>query len=228
MGQMEFIRDTKEKILNSPYFNKVTYLFDESFMTYSIGAYRSAYITSYVGFLQQIRQNIISYNDNPYLGIIEKKDETTEEEHENKVKKKWDSLKKDMLDDDKWENVLVNALKASPDTNILRLNDAERTKLIYFKDIRNDAVHDKTNEITLAQLHTLWEFIIEYAPRTRIGGDKDSFFKTYQEIAEWYKQSGDIPESKLRVIEEMFFLLTEKEKIEILSSFYDSFFNRTL
>lgn len=225
---MEFIRDTKEKILHSPYFNKVTYLFDESFMTYSIGAYRSAYITSYVGFLQQIRQNIISYNDNPYLGIIEKKDETTEEEHENKVRKKWDSLKKDMLDDDKWENVLVNALKASPDTNILRLNDAERTKLIYFKDIRNDAVHDKTNEITLAQLHTLWEFIIEYAPRTRIGGDKDSFFKTYQEIAEWYKQSGDIPESKLRVIEEMFFLLTEKEKIEILSSFYDSFFNRTL
>lgn len=60
---MEFINNTKEKILNSPYFNKVSYLFEESFMTYSIGAHRSSYITSYVGFLQQIRQNIINYKD---------------------------------------------------------------------------------------------------------------------------------------------------------------------
>ncbi|PQG98321.1 hypothetical protein CUS52_06755 [Enterococcus faecium] len=222
---MEFINNTKEKILNSPYFNKVSYLFEESFMTYSIGAYRSSYITSYVGFLQQIRQNIINYNENPYFSIIEKKENETEEKYKAKIENKWRGLNKNLIDVDKWENALISALNENTDTNILRLNDGDRTKLLYFKNIRNDAVHDKTNQITLAQLQSLWEFIIEYAHRTRIGENKESFLKNYQEITEWYKQSGDIPENRLRVIEESFYLLTEKEKIEILSIFYRSFFN---
>ena len=222
---MEFINNTKEKILNSPYFNKVSYLFEESFMTYSIGASRSSYITSYVGFLQQIRQNIINYNENPYFSIIEKKENETEEKYKAKIENKWRGLNKNLIDVDKWENALISALNENTDTNILRLNDGDRTKLLYFKNIRNDAVHDKTNQITLAQLQSLWEFIIEYAHRTRIGENKESFLKNYQEITEWYKQSGDIPENRLRVIEESFYLLTEKEKIEILSIFYRSFFN---
>ncbi|UBM07228.1 hypothetical protein [Enterococcus mundtii] len=222
---MEFLMNIKEKILNSPYFNKVSYLFEESFMTYAIGAYRSSYITSYVGFLQQIRQNIIIYKENPYFGIIEKKDTEEEEQYRSRIEKKWDRLKKDLKDVDNWENTLITALNENIDTNILRLNNAERTKLSYFKNIRNDAVHDKTNGITIAQLQSLWEFIIEYAHRTRIGEDKESFLKNYQEIAEWYRKPGDIPEYKLRVIEESFYLLTEKEKIEILRFFYDSFRN---
>ncbi len=168
--------------MNSPYFNKVSYLFEESFMTYSIGAYRSSYITSYVGFLQQIRQNIINYNENPYFSIIEKKENETEEKYKAKIENKWRGLNKNLIDVDKWENALISALNENTDTNILRLNDGDRTKLLYFKNIRNDAVHDKTNQITLAQLQSLWEFIIEYAHRTRIGENKESFLKITKKL----------------------------------------------
>lgn len=216
---MKFISNTKKTILNGPYYTNVRYLFEESFETYAIGAYRSAYITSYVGFLQQIRQNLLNSNENPYLSIIPKNKEETLDQYQTRVNKKWGDLIEILKDDDRWEKRLLVALNENKDNNILRLQDQERTDFEFFKNHRNSAVHDKEKKISSELVHALWDFIIEYAPKTRIGMDKKNFLKQFLKIAHWY-QSVEIPESRFQTIIESFNLLTETEQVDVMTIFY--------
>ncbi|HHD2772800.1 TPA: hypothetical protein ACOTHO_002703 [Clostridium perfringens] len=129
-------------------------LMQESIACYKIGAYRSAYIMSYLAFKQTIRERVIiapSYPD-CYVDNIEWNNNVVE------------LLKKD----DKWEETINKIIEANPEkkkdnkfASIFMYSNREKVliRYKYWKNIRNSCAHAKNESIDSATIEQFWNYI---------------------------------------------------------------------
>lgn len=219
---MRSVEEVKDFFLRNPNYNKVQDLLRESFETYAIGAYRSTYLTSYLAFLSQIRENILNYPKNPYKQIVKKKPEESEESYDRRLKIKWDKLTKELNNEDNWEKNLLDALNEGHESNILRLTDNDRTSFSFFRNQRNAAAHVKAGSTTASMVQTLWEFMEFYSKKIIIGGGKETFIELIETMDRFY-DVGEIPEDRISEINESFIILSRDDQNQILSNFFHNY-----
>src|SRR5690625_5908686 len=92
-------------------------LFDQSLKCYQVEAYKAAYLYSYLGFLDYIRELVLNYKGIPKQ--FNNKLEKTKDE--NQIYKMWDRKKDKLKLEDTWESELFNIIK---DRKSTRLNSS--------------------------------------------------------------------------------------------------------
>lgn len=126
-------------------------LMKESILCYKVGAYRSAYLMSYLAFKQTIRERIInapsypnSYNDDTEWEI---------------------SVLKPLKNDDKWEETINEIIKSNEKSKkfkgIFSYQNRERmlNRYEYWKNIRNSCAHAKDEHIDSATVEQFWNYM---------------------------------------------------------------------
>lgn len=220
--EMRSVEEVKGIFLKNPNFNKVQDLLRESFETYTIGAYRSTYLTSYLAFLSQIRENILNYPKNPYKQIVKKKNNETDDDFKIRVKAKWEKLTRALNDEDIWEKSLLDALNEGHESNILRFTDNDRTSFMFFRNQRNSAAHVKAGSTTASMVQTLWEFMESFSKKIVVGGGKASFIELLETMERFY-DVGEIPEERIAEFNESFIILSKDDQDQIVSDFYQQY-----
>ncbi|MBE1554855.1 hypothetical protein [Sporosarcina limicola] len=126
-------------------------LMEESVACYKIGAYRSAYLMSYLAFKQTLRERI-------------QKSPAYPECYENR--NEWDrNVLKVLRDDDKWENFIneiveINKVGVKLNDIFMYINrEKSINKYNYWKDIRNSCAHAKDEHITSATVEQFWNYL---------------------------------------------------------------------
>jgi hypothetical protein len=134
-------------------------LFNESFKCYKGGAYKAAYAFSYLAFLSVLKFRILRKSKAPAGMVIGQ----------------WRKIQKELMDVDKWEEVLMNQIQNQKNP-VFFLNDELRIQVRFWKDRRNDCVHHKNNSITFSTVEVFWDFIIHRLPRFWVNGGKDELY----------------------------------------------------
>ncbi|MCM3786222.1 hypothetical protein M3231_25020 [Neobacillus mesonae] len=131
----------------------------ESVTCYKIGAYRSAYLMSYLAFKQTIRKRIL-------------KSPTYPECYNNETE--WDRNVLSVLrDDDKWEFFINEIILGNKDKSnnkdkagaklkeifLYKNREISVLKYNYWKEIRNSCAHAKDERITSATVEQFWNYI---------------------------------------------------------------------
>ncbi len=154
-------------------------LMNESVSCYKIGAYRSAYIMSYLAFKQTIRERIITSPTYPecYANSTE-----------------WDRNVVSLLkSDDRWEETINDIIEANPKketgkkyASIFKFPNRERTLMRYgyWKDIRNSCAHAKEAYIDSSTVEQFWNYIKEELSQFYVLGGKTYLMN---ELIECYK-----------------------------------------
>lgn len=126
-------------------------LMEEAVLCYKVGAFRSAYLMSYLAFKQTIRERIMTAPAYPscYNNDIE-----------------WDRYVLNVLrNDDKWEDTINEIVTTNKSGNKLKeiFVYKNRGKTLnryeYWKDIRNSCAHAKDERIDSATVDQFWNYI---------------------------------------------------------------------
>jgi hypothetical protein len=152
----KWIKESKKLSKNS------TVLFDESFLTFKIGAYRASLIFSYLGFLTIIKEIILaSKKPNPI------------------PQSRWDKILFELKNEDTWEKRVYDEL-ANSSKPIFNINDSIRQQVKYWKDRRNDCAHFKQNEINHNHTELFWSFIKSNLLKITIEGGMENLIKKFE------------------------------------------------
>ena len=140
-------------------------LFYESVSCYRIGAYRSAFIMSYIGLQNILKQRILNASIRPQ-GITESN---------------WNSICSKLRDEDTWDSEVSNAVKRTAPNNIFLIPPS--TVAIYeaFRCIRNTCAHGKSGIISYFQIEHLWSFIQDNYTKFVINGSKQGIIQMIEE-----------------------------------------------
>lgn len=159
--RVQFEEWVKENLISEDAKN----LFFESVSCYRIGAYRSAFIMSYIGFQNILRQRILDAKIRPN-GITE----------EN-----WDTICSKLRDEDTWDAEVSNAVKRSAPNNIFLIPAS--TVAIYeaFRCISNICAHGKSGNVSYYQIEHLWSFIQDNYTNFVINGSKQGMIKMIED-----------------------------------------------
>lgn len=159
--RVQFEEWVKENLISEDAKN----LFFESVSCYRIGAYRSAFIMSYIGFQNILRQRILDAKIRPN-GITE----------EN-----WNTICSKLRDEDTWDAEVSNAVKRSAPNNIFLIPAS--TVAIYeaFRCIRNICAHGKSGNVSYYQIEHLWSFIQDNYTNFVINGSKQGMIKMIED-----------------------------------------------
>lgn len=149
-----------------PFIEQAKDLFEESIRCYKVGAYKSAFIMSYLAFKVTIRFRILNCDYRP--------ENFTEEIWKNRIKI-------DLEDDDKWEDQVNQIIIANPDKKdnkyIIHFGNKEREQIIteynYWRNIRNTCVHAKHRKIDLSTVECFWNYIQDNLCKFYVLGGKD-------------------------------------------------------
>lgn len=206
----------------------------EATLCYKVGAYRSAFLMSYLSFKQTIRDRILEFESKVPESI--------------KDQDKWEQeIISKLNDDDKWEtsiNEIVNASVPNSGgikSKIFCFSNVEEIKsgYMYWKNIRNSCAHAKEKKIDCATVEQFWNYMQDDLPEYYIlGGEKYLTNKLYncykffdstgkeeiktvlKRIAAFYKSNVKKCFFELEKNDKNMFLITEKN-----SKFWDEVYN---
>jgi hypothetical protein len=206
----------------------------EAILCYKVGAYRSAFLMSYLSFKQTIRDRILEFESKVPESI--------------KDQDKWEQeIISKLNDDDKWEtsiNEIVNASVPNSGgikSKIFCFSNVEEIKsgYMYWKNIRNSCAHAKEKKIDCATVEQFWNYMQDDLPEYYIlGGEKYLTNKLYncykffnstgkeeiktvlKRIAAFYKSNVKKCFFELEKNDKNMFLITEKN-----SKFWDEVYN---
>ncbi|UKS27521.1 hypothetical protein LOZ80_00790 [Paenibacillus sp. HWE-109] len=186
--------------------------FEESVRCYKIGAYKSAFVMSYLAFKTIVRNRIlecpygkeaVSSNPNPLFW-------------ENELIKKLEN-------DDSWESSLNTIVEAScADENnrkpigILHFTNGEQTKSAYnyWRDIRNDCVHAK-KQVTIdsSTVESFWNYLIDNLNKFYVLGGEQYTLKELENIYKYYSYPDIVsPERVTAIINDLNVTIKKKSK----------------
>lgn len=130
--------------------NDAVDLLEEAVTCYKVGAYRSAYLMSYLAFKTTIRERVL--NASKPDGI------------EDRCWK--DQILAPLENDNKWEETLNNIVIATKDEGkgvgaVFKYTNSERIKnrYEYWKNIRNSCAHAKDEHITSSTVEQFWNYM---------------------------------------------------------------------
>lgn len=158
-------------------------IFEESIICYKAGAYRSAYIMSYLAFKQTIRERVIETAQHP--------DSFTQEEWNNKVIVK-------LKDDSHWEGylnkIVVQEQVEKNKKDDIRLNEifkySNSNRIIcrfkYWRDIRNSCAHAKNERINSSTVEQFWNYIYDDLSEFYVLGGKEYLMNELMDSYKYY------------------------------------------
>lgn len=173
-------------------------LMEEAVICYKVGAYRSAYLMSYLAFKTTIRERVINAH---------KPDCINDECWNN-------SIIAPLENNDQWEEALNKFVSSAKDGGegtgaVFRFTHYERIKnrYEYWKNIRNSCAHAKAEHITSSTVEQFWNYIQDDLPEFYVLGGrqylldklchdykyfytvgKEELEKTLKEISNVYKR----------------------------------------
>ncbi|MGE7843079.1 hypothetical protein ACQKNX_20115 [Lysinibacillus sp. NPDC093712] len=158
--------------------------FEESVRCYKIGAYKSAFIMSYLSFKTIIRNRI--------LGC------TYGKELVKRNPKFWENeIIKKLKNDEIWESHLNTIVEAScvdeknkTDMAILHFTNGEQIKVAYnyWRNIRNDCAHAKKNiTIDNATVECFWNYLIDNLSKFYVLGGEEYLLRELENLYKYYR-----------------------------------------
>ncbi|EOO04964.1 hypothetical protein ABR773_25650 [Bacillus cereus] len=123
-------------------------LIEEGILCYKAGAYRSAYIMSYLFFLSVVKHRAL---ESSYASIG----------YGRELKKKTD----ENFNDEFWERNVFNLIASgNSHSRYFEVSESIITQMEYWRTLRNDCVHSKGNQIVAAHVESFWLFIQSTLP----------------------------------------------------------------
>lgn len=152
-------------------------LFNESIKCYQVEAYKAAYLYSYLGYVNYIKNVIIDFSGIPINFRKSKLGKT-----DSQIDKSWKKRLEKLDSEDNWETETLNFIKEGMTTNIFQLKDIIRNEFITKKDLRNVCAHNKTRTITNTTVDDLWDFIRYSKPYFVIDGSRELWEERFNQI----------------------------------------------
>ncbi|WP_180229286.1 hypothetical protein [Bacillus pseudomycoides] len=151
-----------EKFIGEVSFPKAALSFiDEGILCYKVGAYRSAYIMSYLFLLNVVKYRVLESSSIPN-GITEGE---------------WNAKKTQISNEDTWENKVFDLICAMDNSNshsrYFKISKTRVAQMEYWRSLRNDCAHSKDNLIAAAHVESLWLFTQSILLKLVINGSKE-------------------------------------------------------
>ncbi len=186
----------------------------EAVMCYKIGAYKSAYLMSYLAFKLTIRERLLSSNSKP--------DSISESDWNDKVISV-------LRNDDGWEECINKMVTTAPDNKnnclgrVFKFSNREKIKNRYetWKYTRHSCAHGKEEPISSATVEQFWNYMKNDLPEYYVlGGEEYLIDELYRAYSYFYsfenpylnKLLKDISAVYKKNVKSCFDSLYEKEK----------------
>ena len=142
--------------------------FNESFICFKSGAYKSAMLFAYLGFMNVIRDRIAN---SPCPNGVPPAE--------------WGKIQTRVNTVETWDTAVFNAIQQKT-TPIFLIPDDLRSQVGYWKDRRNDCAHSKQNKIISAHVEAFYAFIESNLGKFIVNGSKNEI---YSRILNHFNQS---------------------------------------
>lgn len=163
-------------IVQNNFNSDVTNLFNSSVSCYKANVYTASLLMAYLGFLSLLKERVMKA-ERPNLF----------------PDYKWKKLLTELKNDDSWEQAIFDAVIKGEKTNgtkppvriedpAFAINENIRIQIKYWKDRRNDCVHNKDNIIAISHVENFWSFLESNLPKITIEGGRVTLinkFKTF-------------------------------------------------
>lgn len=171
-------------------------LFEESVRCYKMGAYKSAFIMSYLSFKVTLRGRILGCTYGKELA------KSNPKFWENEIVKK-------LEDDSSWENHLNSIVDAScssgnkKDIAILDFTNGEQVKIAYnyWKNIRNDCAHAK-GRITIdsSTVECFWNYLMDNLSDFYVLGGEEYLLRELKNLYQYYPFPEIVEQDSVKII----------------------------
>lgn len=183
-------------------------LFNESIKCYQVEAYKAAYLFSYLGFIDYIKETILRYPRIPEM-FKKKVGEKTPEEFDKLWKEKLGGLDSQ----DKWEENTLNFIMEVSEKNIFKLRNDIREEFLVRKNFRNVSAHNKKRNITEATIEDFWDFIVYSKPYFIVDGTVEQWLEMFKRTAKFTEKNNHEREMSILFKEYVRFQEEDKKKI---------------
>jgi len=191
---------THEKLLSDV--SKI--LLNESILAYKAGAYRAAFIMSWLAFLNIVKERLLLIKSPP----------------SNLNKEEWDGIKKSLQKEDEWDKTVYNLLKKGDNTPF-KLPDETKLAIKYWKEVRNACAHGKTDIVSYYHIETFWAFIEDFVDKKmKIVGEVEGFV---EEVIIFYEAFGTRSEEFQNFVQNLFSRISQRSIEEFLDSLWNYF-----
>lgn len=179
-------------------------LLKEAILCYKSSAYRASLLFSYLTFQTILKDRILEAKKPSAIpqGL-------------------WESMQRDLLNDDIWESKLLEAVNRKQPAEIFLLSEEVRKQYEYWKDRRNDCAHAKGNQISYQHVEVFWLFIESNLAKFVVNGGKESLIEEIKVHFDWNRTSRNANFTK--IIESIPKVVEKPDHIEFLQNIYDYF-----
>lgn len=155
----------KEWLDSSKFSKNVDHLFNSGITCYKNEIYTAALHMSYLGFLVALKERLMTANMPANFPLQD-----------------WKDIMKDLQDEELWESRILNSIMQKPQGStqkakkdpVFNVNENLRDQVTFWKNRRNDCVHNKDNEVTNAHVEIFWSFIQSNLPKFTVEGGMES------------------------------------------------------
>ncbi|QEY22438.1 hypothetical protein D0S48_18230 [Psychrobacillus sp. AK 1817] len=179
-------------------------LFKEAILCYKASAYRASLLFSYLTFQTVLKDRVLEAKKPSAIpqGL-------------------WDSIQRDLLNDDIWESKLFETVNRKQPAEIFLLSEEVRKQYEYWKDRRNDCAHAKGNQISYQHVEVFWLFIESNLAKFVVNGGKESLIEEIKVHYDW----GVTPRSAdyTKIIESIPLVVEKLEHNDFLQNIYNYF-----
>ncbi|PFU31220.1 hypothetical protein COK69_21895, partial [Bacillus cereus] len=181
-------------------------LFEESIICYRVEAYRASFLMSYLGFMKALKDRLLR---------SEKPDLVDDG--------KWNSIRKNLNDDNKWETtVFTTTQEKEKDSSKYYLISSDLMEEIpYWKKKRNECAHAKDTIISHSHIETFWLFLESNYAKFVVNGGKEALLKKIkQHFDPTFTRPGTDP---TYLIKEIPLVVKEHELSSLLQEIYSDY-----
>ena len=157
-------------------------LMSEATICYKVGAYKGAYLSSYLAFKTELRDRILHAS---------KPNAIDAEFWEKEVVKK-------LEDDNTWEGTLNNIIDASKENAgklgaVFKFTDytTVKTEYNYWRNIRNCCAHNKQKRITSSTIEQFWNYMQDELPKFYVSGGKEYLLEELYNANRYWDSVGE-------------------------------------
>lgn len=148
--------------------------FDEAVLCYKVGAYKSAFIMSYLSFKLTIKQRIIQFDNNSIQSF---------------QSNRWNNIIEELNNDDKWEERLNKEIICKETSSIIKFTNRDKIILDYeyWRNIRNSCVHAKGQIIDASTVECFWNYLKDNLSKFYVLGGKEYIRKEFLNYFRYFK-----------------------------------------
>jgi hypothetical protein len=191
-------------------------LFDESIMCYRVGAFRAAYIMSYLGFFKTIKDRLLRSEIPELL-----KDQEGV----------WNNLVNRLKDDRKWEEAVIQAIQMKKkideseevQSKVFLITNDIIEEIPFWRRKRNECAHAKDTIIGHSHVEMFWLFLRSNLSKFIVNGGKQALL---EKIKKHFDPTYTKPNSDFTyLIKELPLVVKKDELKELLEDIYNDYVN---